>query len=166
MPDASFEQAVLTHLGAGYSLARWLLRNDPDAEDALQEASLRAHRFWPAAQPVQDPRAWFLRIVRNVCASQGPRLESLDEPAEIVDSAPLADERLISAATAAQVGACIEHLPPIYREVLVLRELEGLSYAEIAVVTESPEGTVMSRLLRGRALLRRRLTVLLEGVRP
>lgn len=161
------EEQLLPHLDAAYNLARWLVRNDADAQDIVQDAMLRAFRFG-RQRDVESPRAWLLAVVRNCAWSW---LEK-NRPAEVVafDDAPGAQEAeaatpasrdanpeviLLQSAQAKLVNLALEDLPPAFREVVVLRELEDLSYKEIASVAGVPVGTVMSRLARGRELLRR-----------
>lgn len=161
-----FEELVLVHLDAAYNLARWLTGDTATAEDAIQEASLRAFRFFDQMEGPR-PKAWFMAIVRNACldALRERRLHgneeaydedvhgALDETRSSIESPESALERQDDAR---QVHARLAGLPAEYREVVVLRELEGLSYKEIAVVVGVPIGTVMSRLARGRDLLQRR----------
>jgi RNA polymerase sigma-70 factor (ECF subfamily) len=155
---AGFE-AALPHLDAAWTLARYLLRDDHDAQDAVQEAYLRALRRFGERRG-GDLRAWLLRIVRNVCMdvhrgrARSPAAD-VDEM-EIAGGEP-ADAGLLRAADEDAVRAAIERLPPEFREVIVLREFEEMSYKRIAAVTGVPAGTVMSRLARARALLRRYL---------
>jgi RNA polymerase sigma-70 factor (ECF subfamily) len=159
-PDklARFEQVVLPHLSAAYNLARWLTRNDHDAEDVVQEAYLRALRFFARFRG-EDARAWLLAVVRNTCYTwlKRHRPHELAVPlgaVEEVASADLNPERLAEQKAAAEgLRSALEELPVEYREVVVLRELEGLSYKEIAGIAGIPLGTVMSRLTRGRARL-------------
>jgi RNA polymerase sigma-70 factor (ECF subfamily) len=151
-----FRGEVLVHFEAAYNLARWLTGNDADAEDALQDATVRAHRAF-AESPPRDPRAWFLQIVRNTSLTllkRSERLEPWDDTFDQAAPTPSAEARLVDAVSAAELRSAIEALPSRFREVLVLRELEGLSYREIAAVAEVPKGTVMSRLARARAMLR------------
>ena len=155
-----FEEAVLPHLDAAHNLARWLTGDDADAGDAVQEACVRALRYFDGFQG-GDVRPWFMAIVRN-CAytalSRRPKTLELSEEAAPADaredsieaSLEKGDER-------AELARAREALPPEFREALVLRELEGLSYKEIAAATGTPIGTVMSRLSRGRQLLLKRL---------
>jgi RNA polymerase sigma-70 factor, ECF subfamily len=167
-PLARFEKGVLPHLDAAYNLARWLTRNDQDAQDVVQEAMVRAFRFHER-QEVDNPRAWLLAIVRN---SAWTWLEK-NRPAEIVaiedvpGAAAEAEASLVAtndanpevillqSAQAKLVNQALEELPAAFREIVVLRELEDLSYKEIATIAGVPIGTVMSRLARGRDLLRR-----------
>ncbi len=160
----AFERAVLPHMDAAYNLARWLTRNDADAQDVVQESCLRALRYFGGFSG-ESPRAWLLSIVRHSCftwlAKNRPRdLKPLDEAvAEAVpqsDAAgPTTPEReLLAADERAELDRLVEALPAEFREVVVLRELEELSYREIAEITAVPVGTVMSRLSRARARLR------------
>ena len=159
-----FEEVVLEHLDAAHNLARYLLRDLHAAEDAVQEAFLRAVRGFRGFRG-GDGRAWLLRIVRNTCFTHLRRRRS---PGEAVpfeeelhsaadeDAGPEAD--LDRALAADRLREELARLPVEFREVLVLRELEGLAYKEIAQVTEVPIGTVMSRLSRARRLLIAALT--------
>jgi len=149
---------VLPHLDAAYNLARWLTRNDHDAEDVVQEAMLRAYRFFDGLRG--EPRPWLLAIVRNSCYTwlqvnrpaelsgfddQAAYPEAVDEDGPETQAARNMDRRLLNEAIAA--------LPAQFREVLVLRELEDLSYRDISRIADIPIGTVMSRLARSRRLL-------------
>ena len=152
-----FEQTVLPHLDAAYNLARWLAGNDHDAQDIAQEACARAFRFIDGYRG-GDGRSWLLAIVRNTAYSwlKKNRPAAIvtiheDELGEIEDQNSAAGA-LYSADTGA-LHAALETLPVEFREALVLRELEGLSYKEIAEVAEVPVGTVMSRLARARRQL-------------
>jgi len=155
---ARFEQAVLPHLDAAYDLARWLTRNDHDAEDVVQTASLRALQFFDGFHGT-NARAWLLTIVRNSFYSW---LQKQNRGHEIGDpfdedihssedgSVPAPDTELLRQADRRVLRLGFESLPLPYREVMVLRELEGLSYKEIAEIAGIPIGTVMSRLARAR----------------
>jgi len=159
-----FEQAVLPHLDAAYNLARWLTRNEQDAQDVTQESFLRAFRFFDGYQG-GNMRAWLLTIVRNTCytwlhQNRPPELAvEFDEEIHSSESSGGADPELQVLASADQetVHRALEELPEIFREVLVLREIEGMSYKEIADVASVSLGTVMSRLARARARLRQSL---------
>jgi RNA polymerase sigma-70 factor (ECF subfamily) len=159
-----FEQAVLPHLDAAYNLARWLTRNDQDAQDVTQEAFLRAFRFFDGYQG-GNMRAWLLTIVRNTCYTwlhQNRSPESAVEFDEEIHSDEMsggADPELqvLASADKETLHRALEELPEIFREVLVLREMEGMSYKEIANVASVSLGTVMSRLARARTRLRQSL---------
>lgn len=162
-----FELLALPHLDAAYNLARWLTHNDQDAQDVVQEASMRAMRYIGSFRG-DNARAWLLQIVRHSCFSWLKE----NRPAERIvfdDSddawhdiaAPAADEphaMAIRKADRQQIDQAIAALPIGYREVLVLRELEDLSYGDIARIADIPVGTVMSRLSRARSLMRQALT--------
>ena len=168
-----FEQLALPHLDAAYNLARWLTRNDHDAQDVVQEACLRALRYFESFRGEQA-RPWLLQIVRHTCYSwlQQNRpadvvgFDAEDESSRPEAVAPAADEPMAVAvrnADRALINRAIAALPISFREVLVLRELEDLSYKEIARIADIPLGTVMSRLSRARALLQQALQ---PGARP
>jgi RNA polymerase sigma-70 factor (ECF subfamily) len=159
-----FERAVLPHMNAAYNLARWLTRNDADAQDVVQEACLRAFRYY-AGFAGENPKAWLLTILRNTCFSwlaknRPADLAPLDEA--LSDSVALADEggpqtperEFLAADDRGRLDRLIAGLPAEFREVIVLREQEEMSYREISEITAVPVGTVMSRLARGRARLR------------
>jgi len=163
---SDFEQALRTHLAAAHHLARWLTRTQADAEDALQDAVLRAFRSFDRLRPA-SPRSWLLRIVRNCCYDLRKQHEregeaTLEEEALPPDTAsPVLgtpaenpETRLLRMADARALEGALRELVPEYREVFLLREIEGLSYKEIAEVAGVPIGTVMSRLSRARAQLR------------
>ena len=156
---ASFEAAVLPHLDAAYNLARWLTRNDADAEDVVQEAYLRAFKFFGGFHG-EDGRAWLLGIVRNTSytwmqRNRSPQLNMpLDDETHEVKSNDLNPEALLlQKADAQMLRQAVEELPVEFREVLVLRELDEMSYKQIAEVADLPLGTVMSRLARARKRL-------------
>jgi RNA polymerase sigma-70 factor, ECF subfamily len=160
--DRRFEELVLPHLDAAYNLARWLARDAHDADDVVQDACVRALKYLGSLHG-SDARAWFLTIVRHAFYDWLGR----NRPAEILDDGGAALETAIdhTAATPEQsalrndqtqaLSDAVAALPLQYREVLVLRELEELSYKEIARVADIPIGTVMSRLARARAMLQR-----------
>ena len=154
-----FETAVLPHLDAAYNLARWLTRNDADAEDVVQEAYLRAFRFFGGFHG-EDGRAWLLEIVRNTSytwmqRNRSPELNMPldDEPREVEGDDLNPEELLLQKADAQTLRQAVEELPLEFREVLVLRELDEMSYKQIAAVADLPLGTVMSRLARARKRL-------------
>ena len=156
---ASFEEAVLPHVDAAYNLAHWLTRNDTDAEDVVQESYLRAFKFFGGFRG-EDGRSWLLAIVRNTCYTWMQRNRSpelmvpVDDELPELESADLSPEALlIQKADTLMVRRALEELPVEFREVLVLRELEEMSYRDIASITDLPLGTVMSRLARGRKQL-------------
>ena len=159
----TFDELMLPHLDAAYNLACWLLRNPHDAEDAVQEACLRAFRALGRFQGT-DGRAWLLRIVRNVCYSRirdsrrEPGAESFDDDLHGMVEDPAAAKALEWGQVRSELlREALDRLPDEYREVIVLHELEGLAYREIAAVSEIPIGTVMSRLARARARLQAEL---------
>ena len=169
---ARFEASVLQYLDAAYNLARWLTRNDQDAQDVVQEAMLRAFRYFDSLRDA-DARPWLLAIVRNTGYSwleknRPAELVPFDEDAINVDTEGVEGWRaaesnpeviMLQAAQRKLVAQSLEEIPVGYREILVLRELEDLSYKDIARIAGLPIGTVMSRLARGRDLLRRSLEV-------
>jgi len=146
----------MPHLDAAFNYARWLTKNEADAEDVVQEASVRALRFLPSLRG-SDARAWLLTIVRNTWYG---RFSGRDDPTrttasddvshERTDPSPDPESQMMQRQTVDIVRDAIERLPADFREVIVLRELEGFSYKEIAEVLGIPIGTVMSRLARAR----------------
>jgi len=159
----NFEEATLPHLSAAYNLARWLTRNETDAEDVVQEAYLRAYKHFGSFRG-GDGRPWLLAIVRNTCFTwmqhnRSPELTiPLDDDLYEIESKDLNPEALLmQSADTQMVRQAVEDLPVDFREVIVLRELEGLSYKQIAEVAEIPLGTVMSRLARARKCLQQSL---------
>lgn len=168
---ARFERLVLPHLDAAYSLAAWLVRDDAQAEEAVQESCLRAYRFFESLRG-EDARPWFLGIVRNTCYTILQRnkpygmAQSFDEegcgedsaaPGAVVSFPVNPETAALRAADRERVHAGLRALPVEFREAVVLREIHGLSYREIAAACEVPVGTVMSRLARGRRMLERAL---------
>ena len=160
-----FAEMALPHLDDAYCLARWLAGNRADAEDVVQEACLKALAAMDTAV-VEQPRAWLLAIVRNTAFTwlrkNRPKTVLLTDDTALIESAaaktadaaaPNPEEALIAAADEAALTAAIENLPHLFREVVVMRDINGLSYREIAAATGAPVGTVMSRLARGRAAL-------------
>jgi RNA polymerase sigma-70 factor (ECF subfamily) len=159
-----FEQTVLPHLDAAHNLARWLAGNDQDAQDVAQEACLRAFKFLKSFRG-DNPRAWLLTIVRNTFYSWLPKnrpfqpmTEINDEAREVEDFSVNADILNAQIGSAEAVRKAIAGLPVEFREIVVLREMEGFSYKEISDLAEVPIGTVMSRLARARKQLQRELS--------
>ena len=168
MPHRPFEEVVLPHLDAAFNYARWLTKSDADAEDVVQDAAVRALRYFSSFRK-EDARAWLLTIVRNTWyarfskAGHAERHQVSDGMTHERPDEQLDPEALVIQQQAVErVHRAIEELPADFREVLVLRELEGLSYKEIAAVIGTPIGTVMSRLARGRE----RLLAVLEPESP
>jgi RNA polymerase sigma-70 factor (ECF subfamily) len=168
---ARFERLVLPHMDAAFGLARWLLRDAAQAEDAVQEAYLRAFTYFRTFRQ-GDARPWLLGVVRNACYSLLEREKRAGSNAPFDESAhgeeavgaatvvrfPLDPEAAaIAGAERERLRACLQGLPAEFREAIVLRELHGCSYREIAQITDAPMGTVMSRLARARRLLQRAL---------
>jgi RNA polymerase sigma factor (sigma-70 family) len=159
MPHRTFEEVVLPHLDAAFNYARWLTRSEADAEDVVQDAYVRALRFFSSLRS-DDARSWLLTIVRNTWYGRFPRATAAnqttvyddmthDRPDESLDPEALVLQRQ----AVEKVQRAVQELPADFREVIVLRELEGLSYKEIAAVVGIPIGTVMSRLARARERL-------------
>jgi RNA polymerase sigma-70 factor (ECF subfamily) len=156
---AQFEQTILPHVDAAYNLARWLTRRDQDAEDVAQEAYLRAFQFFGSFRG-GDGRTWLLTIVRNTCYTWLQKHRALEQNVSFdeeqhglnrADQGP--EAHLLRTEDAAILHDALLELPTEFREVVVLRELEELSYKEIAGIAGIPVGTVMSRLARGRERL-------------
>ena len=159
-----FERAVLPHMNAAYNLARWLTRNDADAEDVVQEACLRAFRYFGGFSG-ESPKAWLLTILRNTCftwlaknrpADLTPLDDAVSETVALADEggAQTPERAFLAADDRSRLDRLIAGLPAEFREVIVLREQEELSYREISEITAVPVGTVMSRLARARTRLR------------
>src|SRR5437763_7549587 len=154
-----FEELILPHLNAAYNLARWLVRNEQDACDVVQEAYMRAFRFFDGYKG-GDGKSWLLEVVRNTCFTWLRREKHnlstvpFDEMAHGSTVAePNQEDALVTAAKLTVLRKCIETLPETFREVVIMRELEEMSYRQIAEVTSLPVGTVMSRLSRARKRL-------------
>ena len=157
-----FEQLVLPHLDAAFNLARWLMRSRSDAEDVAQESMLRAFKFFRGFHG-GDARAWLLQIVRNTCYTWLEKHRPMDVTTEFdeeLHTQPTATPEALAIAgdNHERLTRALEELPARFREVLVLRELEGCSYKEIASITSMPIGTVMSALSRARGRLQQLLT--------
>src|ERR1051325_5231679 len=159
MASRAFEDTVLPHLDAAFNYARWLTRDEAEAEDVVQDACVRAMRFFSSLRD-DDARAWFFTIVRNTWHSRRGRRASVMEAAQVnkapddqPDTALDPEAQLLQQHTVTRVRAALDALPMDFREAIVLREIEGLSYKEIAAVVQVPIGTVMSRLARARERL-------------
>ena len=155
-----FEAQALPHLDAAYNLARWLARPPLDADDIVQDAVLRAWRAFDQVRG-EDVKPWLLTIVRNcfrTAAGQAGRGRDVPLPqdgeAELVDSAPDPEAVTLQRDFGRQLDGMLAALAPDFREILVLREMEDMSYGDIARILEIPVGTVMSRLARARAQLK------------
>ncbi len=166
----TFEQLMLPHLDAAYNLATWLLRDRHDAEDAVQDSFLRAQRAFDRFRG-SDGRAWLLTIVRNVCYShlrqgrRGPEEVVFEEEVHGSTHDPAASNAVAwNEVKSELLQKGLERLPPEYREVIVLHEIEGLAYREIASVSGVPIGTVMSRLSRARGKLQTEVLTLAKEV--
>jgi len=157
-----FETTMWPHVRAAYNFARWLVRDSDDAEDIVQEAFTRAFEHLETFRG-GDPRVWILAIVRNTAINMMKRKHPKEivpwseHTPEPVDPAVSVESKLVERSRSDEVRAAIEHLPSEFRETLILRDLEGLSYKEVAVILGVPMGTVMSRLSRARNLLIRGL---------
>jgi RNA polymerase sigma-70 factor (ECF subfamily) len=178
---SSFDRLMLPHLDAAYNLAFWLVRSETDAEDIVQESYMRAFRgFQGFVGP--DAKPWLLAIVRNTAyrwlsnRRRSANVISLDEafggpgeePAEsqIASQDPTPEAHLMGKVDRSLVRSALVELPPVFREVIMLREIEGLAYREISQVTGAPIGTVMSRLARGRRELRKVLSRMMDKDEP
>jgi RNA polymerase sigma-70 factor (ECF subfamily) len=164
----NFDQAVMPHLDAAYNLARWLTRNEHDAQDVVQEACLRAFQFFDGFRG-GDARAWLMKIVRNTCYTWLRANRPLQEATEFDENlfppdahAFNPEEVVLQNDRGTLLRKALEKLPRNSREVLILRELEGMSYREIADITGMPAGTVMSSLSRARGRLREAVTSLMN----
>jgi RNA polymerase sigma-70 factor, ECF subfamily len=173
--NKQFEVTILQHLDAAYNLARWMTGNDADARDAVQSASVRALTYLDSLR-VETVKPWFLGIVRNCCLDllneRNGRIQDVDIE-HLIDgqnelellgaNTTLPEHLLMNAQLKSIVNLALKQLPLAYREVLILREMEELSYEQIARMTDIPIGTVMSRLSRARVSLKRLVLALQEG---
>ena len=167
--QARFEETIMPHLDAAYNLARWLTRNGHDAEDVAQDAVLRAFKFFDGFRG-GNSRAWLLSIVRNTAYTwlQKNRKHEIatvfsEEEHDVEDLASNPEVLLLKNADHQEIMRAVEQLPVEFREVIILRELEGMSYKEIAEMSDVPIGTVMSRLARARKQLQQSLGQRLES---
>ncbi len=159
-PDRQrFEELFLPHMDAAYNLARWLVRNDQEAEDCVQEAYLRAFRAFPRFRG-DNGKAWLMTIVRNVCYTAITKLrrhetpEPFDEDVHGTVAEATQKEAIEQHANAETIQRGLEVLAPEFREIIVLHDLQGHSYKDISAIAGIPMGTVMSRLARARDKLR------------
>lgn len=172
---SEFERVAMPHLDAAYNLARWLTRNNHDAQDIVQEAYLRAFRFFDGFRG-DDARAWLMAIVRNTCYSwlqqrrASPLAYDAEDTAEAIDGSATMERTdddpaaLLAHRDERQALArALEAVPLEFREILILRELEELSYKQIAAIADIPIGTVMSRLARGRKMLAETIKRMTQG---
>jgi len=164
-PDerARFEETIMPHLDAAYNLARWLTRNEHDAQDVVQEAFLRAFKYFGGFHG-GNSRSWLLSIVRNTTytwlqKNRKPELAAVFDEGmhDREDPSSNPEVLLLNHSDHQEIRRAVEQLPVEFREVMVLRELEGMSYKEIAEMAEVPIGTVMSRLARARKQLQQSL---------
>ncbi|MGA2848793.1 MAG: sigma-70 family RNA polymerase sigma factor [Terracidiphilus sp.] len=164
---AEFEALAMPIVNSAYNLARWLARNDHDAEDLVQETYLKAFRSFASFQPGTNFRAWIFRILRNTFLSSCPvrerqlmvGQESEEQVFPTFASCTTPESLLIDSSSIAVIRDAIQHLPTIYREVILLCDVEDATYREIAEILSIPIGTVMSRLARARRMVR-------EALRP
>ena len=157
---ASFEAVILPHLDAAHNLAKWLLRNEQDAQDVVQEAYLRAFKSFDGFHG-SNGRAWLLTIVRNTSYTMLKKKQAVDLTTTFDEELHTSGHESVSPATVleqnednALIKEAMDELPAEFREILALRHQEGLSYKEIAEIAQIPPGTVMSRLARARAKLK------------
>ena len=167
-----FEEAILPHLDAAYNLARWLMRSEDAAADAVQDACVRALRFFGGFRG-GDGRVWLLAIVRNTCYSRLQQRAAREQDAEFDDEvhsheieSPNPEALLERTQDNELLQHALEELPDGLREIVVMRELEGMAYKDIAQIAGVPLGTVMSRLARGRKRLQQALTVNMRKESP
>jgi len=164
----SFEAMMLPHLDAAYNLAKWLLRNEQDAQDVVQEAFLRAFKSFGGFRG-SNGRAWLLTIVRNTCYTLLKKNRVADLTTPFDEKIHASDDESVSAATilersedAELIRKAMDELPAEFREILTLRHQEDLSYKEIADIAQISPGTVMSRLARARVKLKERLAARID----
>jgi len=159
--ETRFEQIILPYLGDAYNLARWMTRNPEDAKDIVQEAMIRAFRFFSGFHD-GSAKAWLLTIVRNTGYTwlRQHRSHDIDtvlqeEALEIPEQSPGPEAQMVQSANQELLRKALERIPLEFREIVILRDLEGFSYKEMVEITGLPIGTVMSRLSRARSRLQR-----------
>ncbi len=155
----TFERTMMPHFNAAFNLARWLTRNQQDAEDIVQESYLRAYRFFDGFKG-GDGKGWLMAVVRNTFLTWASHAKGESQTVAFDEAVhdrgreeASVETRLVGDAAVGSLRDCVQALQTEYREVLVMRELEDMSYREIAEATAIPLGTVMSRLSRARKLL-------------
>jgi RNA polymerase sigma-70 factor, ECF subfamily len=170
-PAVEFERLAIPLLNSTYNFARWLVQNDHDAEDLVQETYLKAFSNFSSFQPGTNFRAWIFRILRNSSFNSRSKLDrrmtvelNCDEPSLVTADSDGPESLLIEKSTADAIRDAIEHLPRSSREVILLSDVEGFAYREIAEILEVPIGTVMSRLARARKAVRRALEPTQVGI--
>ncbi len=166
--NSLFEETILPHLDAAYNLARWIMTNDQDAEDMVQEACLRAYKYFLGFQGTNS-RSWLLTIVRNTCYTWLRQNRSQELTIEFDEEISHSESEIFNPETLLQTSAdqllvrhTLEELPVEFRELIILREVEQLSYKEIAIIVGIPIGTVMSRLARAHERLKQSLINAME----
>ena len=162
MSDEIFKRKIAPHFDSAYNLARWLTHSDADAADILQEAAIKAFRFLASLEN-ENSKAWFLAIVRNTAYSwlrKNKDYVDIEETFDLAAPEASAEVQLSESINAQMLHQALDRLTPTYKEIIVLRELEEMAYEDIAVILHVPLGTVMSRLSRARAQLKKTLITL------
>jgi len=157
--EVKFRKLIVPHFETAFNLARWLTQSDADASDVLQDASVKAFRFLDTMTS-ENPRAWFLQIVRNTSYTLLKNRKvyvEIEFEKELEDPGPSVEDVLLENQSIGELNQALNALTLPYREILILRELEEMSYEEIAETLQVPLGTVMSRLARARNLLKKKL---------
>ncbi|MGZ3691976.1 MAG: sigma-70 family RNA polymerase sigma factor [Pseudobdellovibrio sp.] len=161
--EKSFRSLIVPHFDSGYNLACWLVKNEMDAADVFQDSCIKALRHITAIQ-TDNSKGWFLKIVRNTAFTFLKKKDPhVDEIENTPDPALNPEDMLVKSQSENELRSALESLPPLYREVLILREIEEESYESIAEILQIPNGTVMSRLSRARIALKEKLSA--KGVK-